>query len=93
MAERTVSIAEARAKLPGLVKEAEGGTAVQITRWGAPVAVLVSATRFQQLAHGRPSFAVALDGFLERIDMTGMRLGKGELQGLRDREAGRQPPW
>jgi prevent-host-death family protein len=93
MSERSVSIAEARAKLPGLVKEAEDGAAVQITRWGAPVAVLVSATRYQQLAHGRPSFGVALDRFLERVDMTGVRLGKGEFEGLRDREAGRQTPW
>lgn len=93
MADRSVSIAEARAKLPGLVKEAEGGAAVQITRWGAPVAVLVSATRYQELAHGRPSFGVALESFLGRVDLTGARLGKDELKGLRDREAGRPSPW
>jgi len=33
MAERSVSIAEARAGLSGLVKEAEEGEVVQITRW------------------------------------------------------------
>jgi prevent-host-death family protein len=93
MAKRSVSIAEARAKLPGLVKEAEEGAAVQITRWGTPVAVLVSATRYQQLAHGRPSFGVALDNFLERVDMAGIRVGKDEFEDLRDREAGREPPW
>lgn len=93
MAERSVSIAEARAKLPGLVKEAEEGETVQITRWGAPVAVLVSAARYQQLAHGRPSFGVALDSFLERVEMTGVRLEQGEFEDLRDRDAGRKPPW
>jgi prevent-host-death family protein len=93
MAERIVSIAEARANLPGLVKEAEGGEAVQITRWGTPVAVLVSTARYQRLAHGRPSFGAALDSFLGQVEPTGIRLEKGEFEGLRDREAGREPPW
>ena len=93
MAERSVSIAEARAGLSGLVKEAEEGEAVQITRWGAPVAVLVSAAQYQQLAHGRPSFGAALDRFLESFEMSGVWLEKGELGDLRDREAGRGTPW
>lgn len=93
MAERSVSIAEARAGLPGLIKEAEEGEVVQITRWGAPVAVLVSATRYQQLAHGRPSFGAALDRFLEGFEMTEVGLEKGELDNLRDREEGRGVPW
>jgi prevent-host-death family protein len=60
MTDRTVSIAEARAKLPGLIREAEEGEAVQITRWGAPVAVLLSAAQYQKLAHGRPCSALRL---------------------------------
>lgn len=93
MAEHSVSIAEARARLPGLVKEAEEGAAVHITRWGTPVAVLVSAARYQQLAHGSPSFGVALDAFLEQGDMSGIQLGQGDLENLRDRATGRKPRW
>lgn len=93
MAEHNVSIAEARARLPGLVKEAEAGAAVQITRWGTPVAVLVSATRYQQLAHGRPSFGVALDALLEQVEMSAIQLDRGELENLRDRGTGREPRW
>ncbi len=93
MAEHSVSIAEARAKLPGLVKEAEEGVAVQITRWGTPVAVLVSATRYQQLAHGRPSFGVALDAFIKQVGMSGVQLAQGDLENLRDRATGREAGW
>lgn len=93
MAEHSVSIAEARAKLPGLVKEVEEGAAVQITRWGTPVAVLVSTTRYQQLVHGRPSFGVALDVFLDQAEVSGMHLDQGDLDNLRDRATGRKPRW
>ncbi len=93
MAERSVSIAEARAKLSGLVKEAEEGAAVRITRWGTPVAVLVSAARYQRLAHGRPSFGAALDDYLEGMEIARIGLEEGEFENLRDREAGRGPRW
>ena len=93
MTDRTVSIAEARANLPGLIREAEEGEAVQITRWGAPVAVLLSAARYQKLAQGRPSFGVALDRFLEGIELDEVGLEEGELHGLRDRGPGREAPW
>jgi len=35
------SIAEARSNLPDLIKKAEAGTAVELTRRGEPVAVLI----------------------------------------------------
>jgi prevent-host-death family protein len=93
MTDRKVSIAEARAKLPGLIREAEEGEAVQITRWGAPVAVLLSAAQYQKLAHGPPVFGVALDSFLERFELAEVGLEQGEFQGLRDHGAGRDAPW
>jgi prevent-host-death family protein len=89
--ERSVSIAEARARLPGLVRGAEDGTPVEITRWGRPVAVLVSVTQYRQMAQGRPSFGSALEEFLKDLEMTEIGVERGELEGLRDREAGRRP--
>jgi prevent-host-death family protein len=91
--ERSVSIAEARARLPGLVRDAEDGTPVEITRWGRPVAVLVSATKYQQMARGRPSFGSALDEFLKDLKMTEIGVERGEFEGLRDPGAGRRPRW
>ena len=93
MAGRSVSISEARARLPGLVKEAEEGETIQITRWGEPVAVLVSSSQYQQLAHGRPSFGAALDRFLGGVEVAEVGLDRGEFEDLRDRGAGRVAPW
>ena len=93
MAGRSVSITEARARLPGLVKEAEAGEPIHITRCGEPVAVLVSSKRYQQLVHGRPSFGAALDRFLGGVELAEVGLGRGESEDLRDRGAGRIAPW
>jgi prevent-host-death family protein len=49
MTDRSVSMPEAQGKLPGLIRAAEEGEAVQMARWGAPVAVLVSVARDQKL--------------------------------------------
>ena len=93
MAERSVSIAEARAHLPGLVRDAEDGSTVEITRWGKPVAVLVSVTKYQEMARGRPSFGSALDELLKDLDITRIGIERGEFGTLRDPGAGRRPPW
>jgi prevent-host-death family protein len=93
MAERTASIAEARANLPGLVREAEGGVAVEITRRGRPVAVLVSTTTYQRLAGGRAYFGERLDDFLDRVDIAQVGLEADEFEALRDHAAGRDAPW
>lgn len=93
MVERSVSIAEARAHLPGLVRDAEDGDPVQITRWGKPVAVLVSVSKYNEMALGRPSFGSALDDLLKEIGMTEIGLERGEFEDLRDSGVGRRPAW
>ncbi len=47
------SIAQAKDHLPRLVRQAEQGEAVRITRRGKPVAVLVSAAEYQRLHAGQ----------------------------------------
>ena len=49
------SIAEARRNLPKLVHEAERGKAVELTRRGESVAMLISRRRFEQLASNHSS--------------------------------------
>jgi len=46
---RSVSLAEAKAKLSECVREAEGGDFVVITRHGKPVAALVAADELERL--------------------------------------------
>jgi prevent-host-death family protein len=50
------SIAGARDKLASLVHQAEDGAAVEITRRGRPVAVLLSYHEYQRLLGEGPSF-------------------------------------
>lgn len=90
MTEQSVSIAQARSGLPRLIREAEAGGAVEITRRGRPVAVLVSAETYRRLTAGSPSFAGCLDAFLAEARTDEVGLDRDEFLDLRDRGAGRQ---
>ena len=68
------SITEARRNLPRLVREAEQGKTVQLTRRGATVAVLVGHQKFEQLAAGRRSFAEAYREFKTTVDHAELNL-------------------
>ena len=73
------SIAEARRNLPGLVREAEKGMAVELTRRGEPVAVLIGWQRFARLALNRRGFVAAYRGFTKECDLAGLALDPDEL--------------
>jgi len=65
------SISEAKNRLPALVYIIEHGPAVQFTRHGKPVAVLVSISqyrRLRRLTSRQKSFRAALNAFRESID-------------------------
>ena len=91
MRTRTMSVSAARASFPRAIEAAERGDAIEITRHGRPVAVLVSPER---LAARVPpeTFASALVAFHERhagqIDPT-----EDPFQDVRDRSPGRKAPW
>jgi len=84
----TLSIAEARANLPALVRRAEEGEEIQITRRGIPVAVVRSlpsaehdrAIRFRALIAEMTSDPVLREATDEPWD------------DVRDRSPGRPPP-
>ncbi len=84
------SIAEARRNLPSLVRDAENGKAVQLTRRGELVAVLVGHREFERLSSGRRSFADAYRDFVNSAELAGLALDPDELFGdLRERTPGR----
>jgi len=60
------SVAEARRRLPQLLKDVERGGEVRITRRGHPVAVLVSVEEYERLRRRRPSVRAALERFQRR---------------------------
>jgi prevent-host-death family protein len=63
------SIAEARDRLARLVHDAEKGIAVELTRLGKRVAVLVSMKDYQRFLAGKPSFWEALEIFRSQVDL------------------------
>lgn len=73
------SIAEARRNLPRLVREAERGKAVELTRRGEPVAMLISRRRFEQLASNHSGFTEAYRTFAERVGLAKLDLDPDQL--------------
>ncbi|MEA2694097.1 MAG: hypothetical protein QOJ16_3484 [Acidobacteriota bacterium] len=89
------SIAEARDNFTNLVHEAEGGTTVELTRRGKPVAVLVAREEYDRLARGRSDFWEAYQGFLRRNpDFSEDAIEPEDwLRGVRDTSPGREFSW
>jgi len=83
------SIAEARAQLPSIVDEAEAGQAIELTRRGKPVAVLVSLRELERLRAERTGFGDAYRRFLKAHPLREVGIGQ-ELESLRDRSPGRK---
>jgi|SRR5579871_4395996 len=84
------SIAEARARLPSIVDEAETGVEIELTRRGQPVAVLVSPREFERLRGKRVHFRDAYKKFLKthRVEETGV--DEEFAASVRDRTTGRK---
>jgi prevent-host-death family protein len=87
------SIAEARAGLPKLVRDAEAGKAVELTRRGEAVAVLVGRKDYERLTSKRTLFSDAYSAFVGKNDLRELEIDPGEVFGaVRDREGGREVP-
>ena len=73
------SIAEARRNLAALVRGAENGKAVGLTRRGEPATVLVGRREFKRSASHRRGFADAWREFGESVDLAERVLDPDEL--------------
>ncbi len=85
-----VSVAEARQNFARLIKRAQQGKAIEITRRGEPVAVLLSATEYLTLTGERPSFVEATARIRDRMGVDQLGIGDEEFEGLRDESPGRE---
>ena len=84
------SIAEARSNLPRLVREAESGKAVELTRRGEAVAVLIGRRQYERLIGRYRSFLDAYDDFTQDVDLIQLDIDPDELfAGTRDQTRGR----
>ena len=84
------SISEARSNLPKLVREAERGKAVELTRRGEAVAVLIGRRQYERLVGHHRSFFDAYEEFRRDIDLADLAINPDELfAGTRDDTRGR----
>jgi prevent-host-death family protein len=86
------SIADARSNLPRLVREAESGKAVELTRRGEGVAVLIGRTQYERLVSRSRRFSEAWDDFRSHVDLAELDIDPDQVFGdARDDGPGREP--
>ena len=84
------SIAEARTNLPKLVREAESGKAVELTRRGERVAVLIGQREYERLTARPRRFSEAWADYTRAIDLANLDIDPAEVfGGVRDASPGR----
>jgi len=84
------SIAEARNNLPKIVKEAEAGREVALTRRGKSVAVLVGRSDYERLVSGPKNFWETYSVFRRDFSLAELSIDPEVVFGAaRDRTAGR----
>lgn len=88
--EKQFSIAEAKSKLPSLVHSVEKGPAVQLTRHGKPVAVLLSVNEYEKLHRKKTDFWNKLSAFRKSIESEQIEITEGDFKDLRDTSHGRK---
>lgn len=86
------SIAEARSRLPQLVREAEAGKAVELTRRGVAVAVLIGRRQYDRLVSPSRRFSEAWEDFRSEVDLSELDIDPEEVfASVRDTTTGRDP--
>mgnify|MGYP000585584444 CR=1 FL=1 len=85
------SIAEARNSLPSLVRAAESGKAVELTRRGEPVAVLIGRRQYERLTMKYRGFSETYGEYTQEVDLEELAINPDELfAGAREDSHGRE---
>jgi len=84
------SIAEARSTLPQLIRDAEAGEPIELTRRGEIVAVIIGRDQYERLAAGTRRFSEVWNEFAREVDLAALDLDPAEIfSGVRDTDRGR----
>lgn len=84
------SIAEARSNLPQLVREAESGEPIELTRRGESVAVLIGRRQYELLATRSRRFSDAWSEFTRNVSLSELAINPDEIfNDVRDPRPGR----
>jgi prevent-host-death family protein len=85
------SIAQARSRLPSLVREAESGKPVELTRRGEPVAVLIGRRQYVRLTLKHRKFSETYGEFTREINLKELAIDpESVFAGARDETRGRE---
>lgn len=89
---RKHSIADARSNLPQLIRDAEAGQAIELTRRGEGVAVLIGLKQYERFTARTRSFSKALKDFRDAFSVADLDIDPDEVfADARDKSAGRDP--
>lgn len=92
---QSYSITQARDKFAAVVHEAEQSSAVELTRRGKPIAVIISIDEYRRLKGGKKkSFGEAIVEFRNSVDWNKIDIDEDIFKDVRDRSPGREEnPW
>jgi prevent-host-death family protein len=90
---RKVSVAEAKGKLPSILREVEQGARVEITRHGIPVAVMIPTGDYERLKEKGRGFWSDLERVRKAMTSGGVTIEEADFLDLRDTASGRSFRW
>lgn len=89
---KTSTIAEAKNKLPQLIRQLESDEAIHLTRHGKPVAVMLSEANFQKLTKKGQGLYQAIQHWRDQLEGDSA-LTEAELKNIRTSSQGRDFSW
>lgn len=91
---KTSTIAEAKNNLSNLIHQLDTGETIHLTRYGKPVAVMMSEYQYQNLIAPEKSLNAAILHWRSQLDVNeDAGLSTQELKALRQNSAGREFSW
>ncbi|HOE76923.1 MAG TPA: type II toxin-antitoxin system prevent-host-death family antitoxin [Rectinema sp.] len=90
---RSVSVAEAKNKLPSILREVEEGSIVEITRYGKAIAMVVPEREYRRMAESGQGFWASLEQVRQHISSEGIVIDENDFKDLRDPLSGRTFVW
>ncbi len=91
---KTSTIAEAKNNLSRLIHQLEVGEPIHLTRYGKPVAVMMSENQYQKLSSPPKSLNSAILNWRSQLDEeSDVGLTDSELNAIRKESAGREFSW
>ncbi len=87
---KKIPVVEAQNEFMSIIHDVENGPAVQLTRHGKPIAVLISARDYESLSNRGDKFKISLKVFRDRMKKDAIEITDADFEGLRDQSAGKE---